>query len=199
MLNSAYPPWNFSRVGGDDLHESLHKQCVFTANGGMLIALSHMEVTSTMKVLVATDGSDFSRHAIAEALRFLDPKSTQFRIVSCWEEPFDVAVTTYDVALEYVHKADEDVGLIANSAADRAKAQIHRKFPDSDLEIETSVPSGTPERLILDEAASWGADLIIVGSHGRGFWGRMLGSVSTGVLRYAPCSVFVGRKKESDK
>ena len=37
-------------------------------------------------------------------------------------------------------------------------------------------------------------DLIVVGSHGRGFWGRLLGSVSDGVVHHAPCSVLVVRK-----
>ena len=49
---------------------------------------------------------------------------------------------------------------------------------------------------IIELAREWGADLIVVGSHGRGFWGRLLGSVSTGVVHHAPCSVLVVRKRE---
>ena len=46
----------------------------------------------------------------------------------------------------------------------------------------------------INETARGKADLIVVGSHGRGFWGRLLGSVSNGVVHHAPCSVLVVRK-----
>jgi len=53
---------------------------------------------------------------------------------------------------------------------------------------------GAPSRMIIESATNWGADLIVVGSHGRGFWGRvMLGSVSDAILHHAPCSVLVVR------
>ena len=46
----------------------------------------------------------------------------------------------------------------------------------------------------IEEAQNWGADLIIVGSHGYGFWSRaLLGSVSNAVINHAPCSVLVVR------
>ncbi|MCB1025610.1 MAG: universal stress protein [Acidobacteria bacterium] len=51
---------------------------------------------------------------------------------------------------------------------------------------------------IVEKAKRWNADLIIVGSHGRGFWGRvMLGSISDSLVHHAPCSVLVVRKPET--
>ena len=149
-----------------------------------------------MKVLVATDGSDFSRDAIREAMRYLHPENTRFRVLSCWELPEEIAVTTYDIAVEYYQKSQEAVELRANSDADRSENQIRRFYADEPVNIEKVVASGPPDKLIIEEARKWGADLIVVGTHGRGFWGRLLGSVSTGVLHHAPCAVFVGRKKE---
>jgi nucleotide-binding universal stress UspA family protein len=53
---------------------------------------------------------------------------------------------------------------------------------------------GGPRSVIIDEADKWGADLIVVGSHGhRGFERFLLGSVSEGVARHAHCSVEVIR------
>ena len=50
--------------------------------------------------------------------------------------------------------------------------------------------------MIVEEAQNWEADLIIVGSHGHGFWKRsFLGSTSDKVIHNAPCSVLVVRKK----
>jgi nucleotide-binding universal stress UspA family protein len=54
---------------------------------------------------------------------------------------------------------------------------------------------GRPTETITDIAQEWGADLIVVGSHGHDFWGRMtLGSVSDGVIHHAKCSVLVVRE-----
>jgi len=54
---------------------------------------------------------------------------------------------------------------------------------------------GEPGESIVAAAESEGADLIVVGSHGRGTVGRFLiGSVSDHVVRHAPCPVLVVRQ-----
>jgi len=56
-------------------------------------------------------------------------------------------------------------------------------------------PKDTPSRAILAAADSWEADLIVMGSHGRrGFDRIVLGSVSESVAMHARCSVEVIRK-----
>jgi nucleotide-binding universal stress UspA family protein len=53
---------------------------------------------------------------------------------------------------------------------------------------------GEPGESIVDAAIAERADLIVVGSHGRGAVGRFLiGSVSDHVVRHAPCPVLVVR------
>jgi nucleotide-binding universal stress UspA family protein len=50
--------------------------------------------------------------------------------------------------------------------------------------------------VILDQAESWGADLIVLGSHGYSGWRRfLLGSVSHAVATHAHCSVEIVRQK----
>jgi len=54
--------------------------------------------------------------------------------------------------------------------------------------------SGIPKVVIIDDAKKWGADLIVVGSHGRTGLDRfLLGSVSEAVARHAACSVEIVR------
>jgi universal stress protein A len=53
---------------------------------------------------------------------------------------------------------------------------------------------GDPAESIVEAARSERADVIVVGSHGRGTIGRaLIGSVSDQVVRHAPCAVLVVR------
>ena len=58
------------------------------------------------------------------------------------------------------------------------------------------VEVGTPATAITRAAKDWPADLIVIGSHGRGGMRRaLLGSVAEGVMRNAPCPVLVVRSQ----
>jgi len=60
--------------------------------------------------------------------------------------------------------------------------------------VDTTVRQGDPRVEIVDEAERWGADLVILGSHGRtGVKRWLMGSVAEYVVRHAPCSVEVAR------
>ena len=60
--------------------------------------------------------------------------------------------------------------------------------------VDFLVWEGDPGESIIEAARAEGADLIVVGSHGRGTVGRVLiGSVSDHVVRNAPCPVLVVR------
>jgi nucleotide-binding universal stress UspA family protein len=57
---------------------------------------------------------------------------------------------------------------------------------------------GDPKIAILDEAERWGADLIVVGTHGYNALERLwLGSVSRAVASHAKCSVEVARRRKA--
>ena len=147
-----------------------------------------------MKILIATDGSDFSRAAIEKCCRMLNLKDAQIKIVSVYEqiapmatEPFAISAQYYQEIMDLARKQSETF------AADSIK-QLMANLNDSAQNIETEVFLGAPSRVIVDEARDWKADLIVVGSHGRSFWGRLtLGSVSDAIVHHAPCSVLVAR------
>jgi universal stress protein A len=59
---------------------------------------------------------------------------------------------------------------------------------------EAFLRTGVPDGEIAAVAQEWPADLIIIGTHGRGGVGHFfLGSVAEGVLRHAPCPVLTVR------
>lgn len=66
----------------------------------------------------------------------------------------------------------------------------------SGIDVRFLVWTGAAAESIIDAAESEAADLIVVGSHGRGRLGRLiLGSVSEEVTRRAPCPVLVVRPR----
>jgi nucleotide-binding universal stress UspA family protein len=62
------------------------------------------------------------------------------------------------------------------------------------LEVRSVEGHGSPAQTIAEEAEESGADLIVVGTHGRGAVARaVVGSVSTKLVHDAPCDVLVVR------
>ena len=73
-------------------------------------------------------------------------------------------------------------------------AQTAQALRTAGFKVATTTEEGNPKSVIVDFAAKWPADLIVMGSHGdKGFDRFLLGSVSESVVRHAPCSVQVVR------
>lgn len=148
-----------------------------------------------MKILIGTDGSEFSRQAIAKCCEIVvGPEDTEIRVLSVYENLPLTATEPFMVSVEYA----EEMEKLAREQADRivadAEKQIRECLPNVSVKLSEKVAGGAAERAIIEEAEKWRADLIVVGSHGRGFWKRVfLGSVSQSVVQHAPCSVLVVR------
>lgn len=88
-------------------------------------------------------------------------------------------------------------GMRWDQVRDRRQAEaqklVARGHPTG-LNVSFLVWTGDPGESIVSAAESEAADLIVVGTHGRGTIGRLfLGSVSEHVVRHAPCPVLVAR------
>ncbi|QQS31815.1 MAG: universal stress protein [Acidobacteriota bacterium] len=151
-----------------------------------------------MKILIATDGSEYSLNAVDQACRILlRPKGAEVMIISSYEDAYPVTAEPFALSADYYQKLDDAVREQAESFVSAAKSVIEKHFPLADVPVVTEVLRGSPVQQIVEKAEEWGADVIVVGSHGRGFWGRLLGSVSNGVVHHAKCSVLVVRSSES--
>ena len=147
-----------------------------------------------MKIVLATDGSEFSIAAVKKCCElFGDRPGLQIKITSVFEEDYAIAAEPFAVSAELYREISEAAERQAKIACVSAADMIRADCPDGAPVITHEVVKGNPEQEIVDIARNWHADLIVVGSHGRGFWGRLLGSVSDGVLHHAPCSVLVVR------
>jgi len=155
------------------------------------------------KVLLATDGSDCSlgaAHAIAAQLW---PQGSVFKVISV-EELMVVGNQMEAASLSAIYPASLLEELTtqarerARSAVEMAKDILSRA--GLTLENGDSIPLGEPRSVILDTAKEWGADLVVVGSHGRRGLDRfLLGSVSEAVAIHAACSVQVARGRQHAK
>ncbi len=80
---------------------------------------------------------------------------------------------------------------------DEAKAQMAR-VKAAHPHVRTLIREGSPRAAILDVAEAEGADLIVMGTHGRTGLARVLfGSVAEHVVRMSPIPVFTVRGAES--
>ena len=146
-----------------------------------------------MKILIATDGSEFSRCAVERAAAMGSAMGDAcFRVVSVYEPQVPMAAEPFALSAQHFDELDRIARKRAEDAAAEAAQIIKDRFGERTPCIESLVELGTPPHVIVETAKDWGADLIIVGSHGLGFWGRLaIGSVSDAVVHHAPCSVLV--------
>ncbi|MGB5607242.1 MAG: universal stress protein [Gammaproteobacteria bacterium] len=144
-----------------------------------------------MKILLATDGSDNANAAIDFLQRFPFPEQCTLTLLSVIDahiyiDAADVELTpVQDEAVRETQKmAREEAHHYLNSQAER--------IARNDWEVETLVRAGNVAEEIVLAAEETGIDLIIVGSHGQSAFRQfILGSVSTKLLEYAPCSVLI--------
>jgi nucleotide-binding universal stress UspA family protein len=141
------------------------------------------------KILLATDGSAYSEAAARSVAKRPWGKGTQVKIVSI----IDLVIPATDpwyAAGEVMDRMREQKRRECEQAVSSAKDLLSR----AGLIASASVHEGSPKWRILDEAQEWGANIIVVGSHGRrGLTRLLLGSVSEAVAMNARCSVEVIR------
>jgi nucleotide-binding universal stress UspA family protein len=147
-----------------------------------------------MKILLAVDGSACSDAAAQELAKRPWPPQTEVKVITVAEIPAPVGMEPWGMSPEYFENLETAVRQAGQAVLDRTLL-ILKKVSDKTLKISSEIIQGTPAQVIVDEAESWGADLIIMGSRGLGVWNRLLlGSVSNGVVHHAKCSVEVVRK-----
>ena len=148
-----------------------------------------------MKIFIATDGSDFSRAAIEKCCRLLKLSDrTEIKIISIYEQTAPMPTEPFALSAQYYQELMDLARRQCETFAADSVEQIKKLIPTTNGNVQTEVRLGAPAAVIVDEAKDWNADLIVVGSHGRSFWGRLtLGSVSDAVIHHAPCSVLVAR------
>jgi nucleotide-binding universal stress UspA family protein len=150
-----------------------------------------------MKILLAVDGSTYSDAAVDEVLQRQWPAQSEVKVITVFETPLVVGIEPWAPSPAYFERLEESVREGAKATLDRALNKL-KAIGDKSLAISSAVIQGPPAQMIVEEADTWGADLIVMGSRGLGAWSRLLlGSVSSGVLHHAKCSVEIVRLREA--
>jgi nucleotide-binding universal stress UspA family protein len=149
-----------------------------------------------MRVLVAIDDSQYSSAAIESVLTGNWPDDSQFRVIMVIEPlyaPYDFAGV---YLLNSMIEADKEFAEHCSNLVERRIVQLKGKFGEE--KVSGEVLKGPISDTIIDQAKSWNADLIVMGSHGRkGFNKFLLGSVAQSVAGQAPCSIEIVKIKDS--
>jgi nucleotide-binding universal stress UspA family protein len=152
-----------------------------------------------MKILLAVDGSAYSDAAVEEVPGRPWPPNSEIKDITAAEIPVPVGMEPWAASPEYFEALEKSVRSAANAVIDSALLKL-KTIADKTLKISSEIIQGSPRQVIVDEAESWGADLILMGSRGLGAWNRLLlGSVSSAVVHHAKCSVEVVRMPQAKK
>ncbi|TYL38027.1 universal stress protein [Natronococcus pandeyae] len=136
------------------------------------------------RILVPTDGSEYAEDAAETAFDLAETVGATMYVVCIVEQgPLG------SVRLPGDSGSAEDV---FRDRADEYVTRIAERGRDRGLEITTEVRQGVPVREILEYTDEIEADVIVMGTRGRGGLSRMmLGSVTDGVTRYGGTDVLV--------
>jgi nucleotide-binding universal stress UspA family protein len=137
------------------------------------------------KILYPTDLSEASRPALdfaAAVARWYDAQMTVLHVVPPFE-PLVVPTGQTDPSNPVVYPPSLD-----------AVCDEMRRFVMEDalkgIEAHFVAAAGDPSRVVVEQAVSDAADLIVIGTHGRSGYDRLLGgSIAEKILRRAPCPV----------
>ena len=141
---------------------------------------------SFRNILVPTDGSEYTKHAVDTAVELAGLTGGKVTALYVLDKsvyansPMDTAVT-----LVNVYEALEKEGTYATS-------YVSEKAKEAGVEVEEKRIEGIPSNVILQEAEAGGYDVIVMGSLGRtGVSKLLMGSVSEKIVRNAKCPVMV--------
>ncbi len=144
-----------------------------------------------MKILLAVDGSPCSEAAIVEVARRPWPPHSEVRLLMVEPLVDGNLLQGSPTVFDEIVAQQRDV---ATKRLDDVLGVFRRGAPE--MHVTPLLREGWPKEVIVAEAEQWGADLIIVGSHGYGTFERLLlGSVSLAVATHAPCSVEIVRTR----
>ncbi len=133
------------------------------------------------KILLSTDGSEYSEGAVREAIRLAKQCSSRLTAVSVIETNPEFATIAPQITEKMEQSAREQLSAV--------QARARKEGVDCNIVVRGGEDS---YKDIVDEAVKNKSDMIVMGRRGRtGLKRLMMGSVTARVIGHAPCNVLV--------
>lgn len=139
------------------------------------------------RILVPVDGSPTSARGLDEAIKLAKMTGASIHLVHVLDQVMFMSGETYTI----------DVFGILKEAGERIMQMMKARVVAAGVEVSTFVSEVLPGRVcdvVLEQAKAFGADLIVIGTHGRRGVGRLLvGSDAEQIVRLATVPVLLVR------
>ena len=140
------------------------------------------------KILIATDGSEYTKSAIKKGLSLAKMLGAEAIGVYVVDVRDFSGMSMEDMNYAYVD--------LIRDHGDEILSELKEYGKEFGLDVRTIKREGIPADEIVSVAEEEDADLIVIGSFGRSALEKLLlGSVAEKVIRHAPCPVLVVRNK----
>ena len=177
---------------------SVSQRVLTEARCSVRVARGRVGVDQTpARIIVGVDGSPGSEAAVRAVAVRRWPLNSEARVIVV-QDPVVPTVSDQIIppVVTWTTKVNESeagwLQKIAGGAAER--------LTSNGLVVSSTIMSGDPKRVLVEESERWGADCIFVGS--MGFSNRverfLIGSVSSAVAARAHCSVEVVREQKAE-
>lgn len=133
------------------------------------------------RILLATDGSQYSEGGIREAIQFAKKCSSKL-----------YAMSVVEVLTDYEAFSPQKIEDALEAGVKNHLELVKTRAQNEGVDCETIIAYGEPHQSIVDEAERRKVDIIVLGRRGtKGLKKLLLGEVAAKVIGHAPCNVLV--------
>jgi nucleotide-binding universal stress UspA family protein len=148
-------------------------------------------------ILVATDFSATSREAVEAAAAFAQASKGKVTLVHVFDPAPMVPPAAIPAPRRMEAQIEKEMASKIHAELEAVRAGPLSDVPDVSIAV---LKHPNPAHALCERAAEDGADLVIVGTHGRtGLSHLLIGSVAERVVRYAPCPVLAVRPTDGGR
>jgi nucleotide-binding universal stress UspA family protein len=144
------------------------------------------------RILVPVDGSDTAKRGLEEAILLAKALDSSLRLVHVVD---DSALAMNPEAGIAAAPLVEDFAENGREILEEARVQASQQGAQVEVVLHENF-TGRVANVIVEEAKTWGAELIVMGTHGRrGIRHAVLGSDAEAVVRASICPVLLVRER----
>lgn len=137
------------------------------------------------RIIVGVEGSGGAKAALSWAVSQAKIRGSKIEVVTAYSPTFIATSSDLNYAPVEVLDLQEQIQNMQKEVVDSVLAEI-----DYEVDLECKIIKGRPADTLI--TAAEGAEMLIVGSRGRGgFKGLLLGSVSHQIVQHCKCPVVV--------